>query len=283
MQAKYHRSIARDNARGHFGDSHQQNTYHAPVYHYVNQTQCSQFGSKDSIKRHEEVLEPLKFDGMDDRFLTIKTAYSNTCEWLSRREEYLDWLDETKRLKHGGFLWIKGKPGTGKSTLMKHAFQNAQSVSDHDNLISFFFPARGNGLEKSTEGMYRSLLSQVMEKFPGLQHVLSTKRSRDVWPSALLSNLFCEAVHALEGNRLTCYIDALDECDDVEILDMIEIFEDLTEASTAKRIGFRVCFSSRHYPRISMATYQELILKDQAGHAGDINVYIRSKLRVQHV
>lgn len=97
-QRKYHSSVVRDNARGHFGDSHQQNTYHAPVYHYANQTQCSQFGPEDSIKRHEEVLESLRFDRMDDRFLTIKSAYSNTCEWLSGREEYSGWLDETKRL-----------------------------------------------------------------------------------------------------------------------------------------------------------------------------------------
>lgn len=165
---------------------------------------------------------------------------------------------------------------------MKHAFQHAESVSGHDNLIFFFsfFHARENGLEKSTEGMYRSLLSQMMEKIPGLQHVLSTQRTRNVWPAVLLSNLFCEAVHALKGNRLTCYIDALDECDDAEIRDMIEVFEELTEAATAKRIGFRVCFSSRHYPWISMATYQELILEDQEDHEDDINVYIRNKLRV---
>lgn len=61
---------------------------------------------------------------------------------------------------------------------------------------------------------------------------------------------------------------------------MIEVFEELTGLATSKQIQFRVCFSSRHYPRITMAKYQELNLEDQEGHENDITVYIRNKFRV---
>jgi hypothetical protein len=48
------------------------------------------------------------------------------------------------------------------------------------------------------------------------------------------------------------FIDALDECPESEIRDLVEFFEDLSEVAAAKGIRFRVCFSSRHYPNVSL-------------------------------
>ncbi|KAM0705490.1 hypothetical protein Q7P35_006849 [Cladosporium inversicolor] len=84
----------------------------------------------------------------------------------------------------------------------------------------------------------------------------------------------------LGDERLTCYIDALDECGEAEIRDMIEFFEELTESAIEESVNFRVCFSSRYYPRISINTCLELILEGQEGHEGDIAAYIQKKLRV---
>jgi hypothetical protein len=71
-----------------------------------------------------------------------------------KKSEYLDWLDVTKQGEHHGFLWIKGKPATRKSTLIKFAFANARKVMKDRIVISFFFNAQGADLEKSTIGMY---------------------------------------------------------------------------------------------------------------------------------
>ncbi|KAM0708540.1 hypothetical protein Q7P35_005192 [Cladosporium inversicolor] len=84
----------------------------------------------------------------------------------------------------------------------------------------------------------------------------------------------------LGDERLTCYIDALDECGEAEIRDMIEFFEELTESAIEESVNFRVCFSSCHYPRILINTCLELILEGQEGHEGDIAAYIQKKLRV---
>lgn len=163
---------------------------------------------------------------------------------------------------------------------MKWAFQYTQKSHREDILISFFFNARGERLERSTEGMYRSLLVQLLEKVPRLQNVLDEQRQRDNWLVEVLSGLFREAVMTLGDERLTCYIDALDECGEAEIRDMIEFFEELTESAIEESVNFRVCFSSRHYPRISINTCLELILEGQEGHEGDIAAYIQKKLRV---
>ena len=119
--------------------------------------------------RKRVLLESLRFDQIDARQLTIKNAHAKTCRWLLQKSEYGDWLDPNKLGEHHGFLWIKGKPGTGKSTLMKFVLANARKKMKDMIVISFFFNARGDELEKSTIGMYRSLLLQLLERLPALQ------------------------------------------------------------------------------------------------------------------
>ena len=120
------------------------------------------------------LLDSLKFDQIDARQMTIKNSHAKTCKWLLKNSEYLDWLNATKLGEHHGFLWIKGKPGTGKSTLMKFALTNARKTMKDRIVISFFFNARGEGLEKSTIGTYQSLLLQLLEWLPALQCVFDS-------------------------------------------------------------------------------------------------------------
>lgn len=56
---------------------------------------------------------------MDARLHDIATALPTTSEWLFRHEQFAVWLDSSKAVDHHGFLWIKGKPGSGKSTITK--------------------------------------------------------------------------------------------------------------------------------------------------------------------
>ena len=274
----YDNITTRDNARTHNGDNIH-HVYHGHVHQYPDPVHITDATPHGSATR-TELLQSMKLDEISDRFSTIKQAYAKTCHWLLKKEEYKAWRNPAEMSRHKGFLWIKGKPGAGKSTLMKWAFQYARKSHREDILISFFFNARGERLERSTEGMYRSLLVQLLEKVPRLQNVLDEQRQRDNWPVEVLSGLFREAVMILGDEHLTCYIDALDECSEAEIRDMIEFFEELTESAIEESVSFRVCFSSRHFPRISISTCKELILEGQEGHEGDIAAYIQKKLRV---
>ncbi|KAL5696095.1 hypothetical protein EMGR_006617 [Emarellia grisea] len=131
-----------------------------------------------SEEQKRMLLDSLKFDQIDARQMTIKKAHTKTCKWLLYKPEYLDWLDNTKLSEHHGFLWMKGKPGTGKSTIMKFALINARKTMKDKIIISFFFNARGGGLETSTVGMYRALLSEILERVPELQCVFDTLELR---------------------------------------------------------------------------------------------------------
>ena len=61
--------------------------------------------------QRQALMDSLRFEQMDARQMSVKTAHAKTCKWLLKRPEYLDWLDMEKLDQHHGFLWIKGKPG----------------------------------------------------------------------------------------------------------------------------------------------------------------------------
>ncbi|KAK2029662.1 pfs domain-containing protein, partial [Colletotrichum zoysiae] len=99
------------------------------------------------------------------------------------------------------------------------------------------------------------------------------------WGLDQLKNLFRSAVRRLGQRQLTCFIDALDECDDNEVSEMVRCFEDLGQYAVQNDIRFYVCFSSRHYPYIDIFYGQKLVLEDQVGHGKDLEDYVRSELR----
>ncbi|KAI9780188.1 MAG: hypothetical protein M1816_003160 [Peltula sp. TS41687] len=237
------------------------------------------------------LLDSLRFDQIDARQVTIKNAHAKTCKWLLKKAEYLDWLDVTKLGEHHGFFWIKGKPGTGKSTLMKFALANARRTMKDRIIVSFFFNARGEDLEKSTIGMYRSLLLQLLERVPELQCVLDSL-GFTTWSSSgyhqysveSLKELFGEAIQSLGRFSVACFIDALDECDERQIRDMVSFFEHVGEIAVSAGVRFQVCFSSRHYPHITIKIKNGLglVLEGQEGHNQDITNYLDSELKIGH-
>ncbi|KAH6714510.1 hypothetical protein BKA61DRAFT_360647, partial [Leptodontidium sp. MPI-SDFR-AT-0119] len=234
------------------------------------------------------LLDSLGFDQIDARQMNIKNAHAKTCKWLLEKSEYLDWLDPSKLGEHHGFLWIKGKPGTGKSTLMKFALANARKKMKDKIVISFFFNARGGDLEKCTIGMYRSLLLRLLEQLPALQGVFDSlglttwNGGYHQWSVESLKALFEQAVQNLGESSVVCFIDALDECDERQVRDMISFFELLGELTTSAGIGFQICFSSRHYPHISITKGLSLVIEGEEGHNQDIISYLDSELRIGH-
>ena len=235
------------------------------------------------------LLDSLKFDQINTRQMTITNAHAKTCQWLLKNPEYVDWLDATKLGKHHGFLWIKGNPGTGKSTLMKFGLANAHKAIAGRILISFFFNARGVDLEKSTIGLYRSMLLQLLNKLPPLQYVsdslsLSTSSigTNHQWTVEPLKTLLRKAIERLGASSVVCFIDALDECEERQIRDMISFFEQVGELTVSEGIKFRVCFASRHYPHITIRKGLSLTLEGQEGHNQDITNYLDSELKIGH-
>jgi hypothetical protein len=275
-QQTYERTTANGNSRNVYG-----NIYNGPVSYTGVPAEGTESDDKQTAER---LLEALNFDEREDRLATIGKAHEETCQWLFEKNEYKAWRDPEKRHIHHGFFWIKGKPGTGKSTLMKCAYNRGLKEFTGDVILSFFFNARGVKLQKSTEGMYRSLLCQLLERIPTLAAKLPHRECQRLqkpgWPIELLKDVLREALLLVDAARITCYVDALDECQEQDAREMIDFFEILGSSAVASDASVHVLLSSRHYPEIHISKCQQLILEKQYDHGSDIVKYMESKLQI---
>ncbi len=109
-------------------------------------------------------LRSLGFRGIEARLHDIAAAYSGTCDWLFSTTQFRKWRDCADLPGYNGVLWIKGKPGAGKSTLMKHALRHCEEVFADHLIVAYFFNAQGEILEKTPLGMLRSIVYQLLDK-----------------------------------------------------------------------------------------------------------------------
>jgi ankyrin repeat protein len=233
----------------------------------------------------KEIMSSLHFKQRNAHLVTLKSAQAKTCRWMLKSVLYRDWMEAEKLDQHRGFFWIKGKPGAGKSIMMKFLFSEAKRTMKGSLVLSFFFNARGEGFEKSTAGLYRSLLLQLLEKVPETWRIfdhygISVETFQNIgWQNETLRELFGLSLQQLGNQRVVCFVDALDECPEDDVRDMISHFEELGELEKASE--FRVCFSSRHYPEISIRTGLQLVLESEQEHTNDITLYVDTHLKLR--
>jgi hypothetical protein len=103
----------------------------------------------------------------------IETRAGHTFDWVYDKPS----VALSKWLRRGqDIFWISGKPGSGKSTLMKF-IQNDSRTSEllhrwkssaRQISASFFFHYRGSVMQKSFEGLLRGVISQILLAEPSL-------------------------------------------------------------------------------------------------------------------
>ena len=76
--------------------------------------------SAEQLRKQQrtECLKSLSFGGLDSRRGNIESPNPKTCEWIFDHSCLKIW-DRLDDIAMVNVLWIKGKPGSGKSTLMK--------------------------------------------------------------------------------------------------------------------------------------------------------------------
>ena len=99
----------------------------------------------------------------------IEPAYPRTYSWLfGHQVRFEDWLEGKNP---SNLYWVQGKPGSGKSTLMKYAINHyltRELLSKYDKgfwvVVGFFFHDRGMTMQKSAEGFLRHILHQILDQ-----------------------------------------------------------------------------------------------------------------------
>lgn len=249
--------------------------------------------SADELYVDEQAcLRSLSFTQMHARESNIEPAVEDTGNWLLEKAGFQDWAQRKRLDQHHGFFWIKGNPGSGKSTLIKKAYANIRANSSDPSSIvtAFFFNARGSELEKSPTGLFRTLLYSLCQQIAALRAVVLRKyleKSRLLqsgWEwhfseiKALLESVVTPSI--LGQRNLVLFIDALDECDLAEIKFVIRFFEDLASSAIKEGTKMNICLSSRYWPQFKIRyCFQTRV--EFANHQ-DIETYIHNTIEAPH-
>jgi hypothetical protein len=248
------------------------------------------------ILTEQNILKSLRFGEIRVRFDQIPEAYTVTLEWMFRpsrpRAEssgpenhinFLEWLEVSSHNQPP--YWVGGKPGSGKSTLMKFIYEHAktraalQKWAGSDLLVtaSFFFWFYGTKMQKSQEGFLQTLLYEILRKCPNLIQTCVPHRwtnlPQDPWTRSELLEVFGIIKQGLTTSTKFCFfIDGLDEFDG-EPRDLLPIIRDLSNSPNVK-----ICVSSRPWQifkdEFDKHPDQRLYLQDLTRK--DIQAYVRS-------
>ncbi|KAK0656988.1 hypothetical protein B0T16DRAFT_385604 [Cercophora newfieldiana] len=139
----------------------------------------------------EDLRSSVQAPELDHRIKNIEDPFADTFAWMFDMPEFIGWLQGGS-----GLFWIHGKPGSGKSTLMKFIVRHELTWSllhqwkanKVEIKANFFFHYRGSAIQKSFEGLLRGLVVQILAAHLEQYHpqslwkeYLSLSKKRDEW------------------------------------------------------------------------------------------------------
>ncbi|KAF4970545.1 hypothetical protein FSARC_2454 [Fusarium sarcochroum] len=163
-------------------------------------------------------------------------------------DSFSSWLQSDDKL-----FWIRGKPGSGKSTLIKFIINNEntkrllRSWSPNTQLLSHFFWKIGEESQNSIRGLLCSLLYHILSDCPGaIDQVLeqfsfsTVKDFYKEWPAEEAEEVLFSLLRT--QTRSTClFIDGLDEISNQDGFSaLIDVIRKLRSIPKVK-----ICVSSR--------------------------------------
>lgn len=264
-----------------------------------------------TVAEKERLLLSFKFDRMNERRNQLRESFPKTFDWVLRDDDEVSGSQtqigsDTKKAKEPPWdsfsnwlkltepsYWISGKPGSGKSTLMRYlvAAQNTQRYLTQwmpgSVVVSHFFWRPGTVIQQSLKGLLLSLLHQILcaddtildatlKQFP---EVLKKDDDAD-WAESELHHVLEEVLLlSCTHQAVVFFIDGLDEVwpkDALRVMDFIEKLE-----SFASRTGrVKLCLASRPEPFLSQKLGHYPRLRLEKLNLSDLRRYAASHLSV---
>lgn len=226
------------------------------------QSQMSQLSvAKADVTKEQKILRSLSFESRPIRYSSIPEAHRQTFGWVfrepcdqhgeSRTGNLLGWLQNGD-----GFFWISGKPGSGKSTLMKFVTDHPKTLQALSTwsypkpavVARHFFWSAGTPMQKSWQGLLQTLLYEIFRQLPDLIESTCTERwlktieqlSHEPWHLPELRRTLRQIADREDLPAKFCFfIDGLDEFEG-DHLEFCGVLHSLCKSPNVK-----LCVSSR--------------------------------------
>ncbi|KAK7976268.1 hypothetical protein PG989_014731 [Apiospora arundinis] len=232
-------------------------------------------GYKECLSSLDDPIARYRIHGVEH----ISQSNRGSLEWLyTDTVPFVDWLrDDYSR--YDPLFWVTGKPGSGKSTLMRFALSDYRTMEaiprSEGAPIAYFFHLRGSSLvQKSLKGMLQELLHQILAQFPTFYDLVSqiydrVRRTADAsgWDVASLSECLLKIPDLTIGPdsraRVMIFVDALDENENQhENEQLMKLILDLSDTYCSRMKNFdkdeasphhelpilKICLASRPWP-----------------------------------
>ena len=231
----------------------------------------------------------LLFSASNLRFNTIEDPAKGAFQWIFEDKiGFAPWLEDAR-----GLFWIFGKPGSGKSSIMKYVFSHHRTISKlkagdvatRTIRARFFFHSRGAQYQKSYEGLMRSLLHQFLTQEPILKDFLLPAylevepKSRSAWSAErlreALSSILSQSLYDL---NIRLFLDALDEFDG-DASDIASFIRFLVEKPKDSCTTVQACFSSRPWREFETAFHEYPQLALHQHTENDIRIFADNEIQ----
>lgn len=203
-----------------------------------------------------------------------------TCLWFLKNQRFGDWLVSDS----SDLLWVTADPGCGKSVLSRSLIDHELQSGISRTTCYFFF--KDIGEQRSAVNAISALLHQLCtQDHSVLQQVVRAYQSngnRLTISFSWLWKAFLAATSCSKAGEIVCILDALDECEEQDILTLIEFLNSFytTRSGFAGRVKFLV--TSRPYYDIE-DRFDELVIRltgeDESEQIGqEIDLVIKDRV-----
>ncbi|KAK8017064.1 hypothetical protein PG993_015253 [Apiospora rasikravindrae] len=249
-----------------------------PEEHPVTEAETRSISEPDVAEDLLELMtNGLCFETFTGRQEAIPHRFQSTYHWIFDRQpkkapegpplwhSFPDWLEGTS----DPVYWITGKPGSGKSTMMKYIVESPETRDYLERwsgplpilVVSYYAWIAGHSLQKSWAGLKRTMLHQAVAKQPelisrvcprrwALSQTLPYNRRFPNWESWELEESFNLLLASCgQTFKLAVFIDGLDEFD-IDPKEVVHLIEGIASASTE---SLKICVASRPWTQFDDA------------------------------
>ncbi|KAL8928160.1 MAG: hypothetical protein Q9208_001870 [Pyrenodesmia sp. 3 TL-2023] len=232
------------------------------------------------------------------RLEQVRQAHPATFDWLFDGQEvpFITWLQASDPGDYRPF-WIQGKPGSGKSTLMKFAIRNPQTLralavpsSVNWTFSGYFFHNRGSYVQKTLSAMLQELLHSILVQnialvqyvHPIYSTLSAEQKSRRIkWNLTSLRAAILQVLGFSTCKANLClFLDALDEHAG-ENEELVKLLWDMarTASQNADFIRLKICIASRPWGIFEKSFGQCPQFAIHEHTRGDIQTYTAQRIR----